>query len=231
MRACVAECDVTVVEPVRQPRPVRAERGPRPLPARRGARRGWLRQRASTSLFAPPVEEIYPDGFDTAVEVERALGTILEGAVRARAISAAWRPSARSSSTSSGPRSPTSGARTRSRWRSSSGIVRDLDLALEIRVHSHRPRRRRAGPLEPQRLPLRRERRRALALPRALRRRGGLRAVAGDGAAAARADPAEERSASTTLRSPTSTPSHACCCDPRGLDRLIDNVLLDEEMT
>jgi pantoate--beta-alanine ligase len=34
-------------------------------------------------LFAPPVEEMYPDGFDTRVDVGR-IGTVLEGAFRPR---------------------------------------------------------------------------------------------------------------------------------------------------
>ena len=40
------------------------------LPARRGARRrAGARPRASDILFAPPPEEVYPDGFATAVRV------------------------------------------------------------------------------------------------------------------------------------------------------------------
>ena len=63
---------------------------------------------------------------------------------------------------------PTSARRTRSRWRSSGSMVRDLDLEVEIRVVADRPRRRRPRALVAERPPLgRRARARARSPPRA----------------------------------------------------------------
>ena len=55
---------------LRQPDAVRPERGPRRLSAAagRGCRR-CSRPRASTLLWAPPVSEVYPEGFATTVSV------------------------------------------------------------------------------------------------------------------------------------------------------------------
>ena len=71
-------------------------------------------------VYAPPVEEVYPEGFATHVEVD---GELTERPRRrsrraaAPSTSAASPPSSPSSSTRSGPTSPTSARRTRSRWR------------------------------------------------------------------------------------------------------------------
>ena len=55
---------------VRQPDAVRRRRGPRRLPARRAsATPRSPRPRASTSCSRPAVEEVYPDGFATTVDV------------------------------------------------------------------------------------------------------------------------------------------------------------------
>src|SRR5581483_11684105 len=68
-------------------------------------------------LFAPDAGEMYPEGFQTWIDVVE-LGSIPR-ARSAPAISAAWPRSAASCSTSSGRMSPTSARRTRSRLRSS----------------------------------------------------------------------------------------------------------------
>ena len=65
-------------------------------------------------VFAPPVEEVYPPGFDTIVSRRRGR----RGRSRAppgRATSTASRRSSRSCSTSSAPSTPTSARRTPSR--------------------------------------------------------------------------------------------------------------------
>ena len=72
-------------------------------------------------LFAPPVSEIYPDGFATTVQVARAQPRSSRAPSAAPGTSPASAPSSTSCSTSSGPTSPTSARRTRSRSRSSSG--------------------------------------------------------------------------------------------------------------
>ena len=88
---------------------------------------------ASTCVFAPPADEMYPPGFQTWVEVDRARRGA-RGRCTAPATSAASRRSASSSSTSSGPTSSTSARRTPSRSRSLRRMIRDLDLDLELRV-------------------------------------------------------------------------------------------------
>ena len=68
-------------EPVRQPGAVRRSERPRRVSARGGARRRAGRGSRRRRALRPEAEELYPDGFETWVEVER-LGSILEGEVR-----------------------------------------------------------------------------------------------------------------------------------------------------
>jgi pantoate--beta-alanine ligase len=80
-RAARGECDTVVaslfVNPAQFGEPADLERYPRDE-----ARDARLAEEAGVDvLFAPPVEEMYPDGFQTWVEVER-LGSILEGVHR-----------------------------------------------------------------------------------------------------------------------------------------------------
>ena len=88
-------------------------------------------------VYAPPVEEVYPEGFATYVEVE---GSLTERARRRSrdaagpSTSAASPPSSPSSSTRSGPTSPTSARRTPSRLAVIRRMVSDLDFPLRIEV-------------------------------------------------------------------------------------------------
>ena len=69
-------------------------------------------------LWTPTIEEMYPDGFATAVEVDAALTGVLDGApvaTRVPPTSAGSPRSSPSSSTACSLTSPTSGARTPSR--------------------------------------------------------------------------------------------------------------------
>jgi pantoate--beta-alanine ligase len=80
-RAARGECGTVVaslfVNPAQFGEPADLERYPRDE-----ARDARLAEEAGVDvLFAPPVEEMYPDGFQTWVEVER-LGSILEGVHR-----------------------------------------------------------------------------------------------------------------------------------------------------
>ena len=85
IRRARAQCDRCRRLPVRQPGPVQRALGPRPLPAPGASATPTLAAQAGADLlFAPSVEEIYPPGFATAVEV---LGITdrLEGATRGAA--------------------------------------------------------------------------------------------------------------------------------------------------
>ena len=65
-------------EPVREPGAVRPRRGPRPLSARPRGGPGTAERAGVDLVFAPSVEEVYPPGFATTVEVG-GLTEILEG--------------------------------------------------------------------------------------------------------------------------------------------------------
>ena len=72
-RAARAECDAVVAQPLREPGAVRRPGRPRRVSARRGARRRGSPTEAGVDvLFAPDVDEIYPPGYATSVEVEEA---------------------------------------------------------------------------------------------------------------------------------------------------------------
>ena len=149
----------------------------RDLAHRRGGRR--------RSLFAPSVEEIYPPGFQTWVDVEGArLG--LEGALRPghfRGVATVCL----SSSTSSGPTRAYFGQKDAQQVAVSSRWSRDLNLELEIRVLPDRARRRRPRPVVTQRLLSPEERASAaLALPRGARDEGSRRGRASCSTASSR---------------------------------------------
>src|SRR5436190_4513873 len=80
-RTCAAECDVAVASLFVNP----AQFGPNEdlgnYPRDLERDRHLAEEAGIDLLFAPAVEEIYPPGFQTAVEVTK-LGAILEGAVR-----------------------------------------------------------------------------------------------------------------------------------------------------
>ena len=138
----------------------------RAIRATRRATRRIAEQAGVDFLFAPAVDEMFPPGFQTWVDVEeRRRG--LEGDI-ARATSAASRRSASSSSRSSARGSRSSDRRTRSRSRCVSSWSRDLNLDLEIRVAADRARRRRPRAVLAQRPPVARGARAALAPSAAL---------------------------------------------------------------
>ena len=115
--------------------------------------------------------------------------------------------------------SPTSGARTRSRWRSIKQLVRDFDLELEIRVV---PTVRDADglALSSRNVRLTRdERQRALAIPRALATRDPDRARS----LLVEAGVEPDYVAVADLDGPT-----LAVAAEVGSTRLIDNVLLDD---
>ena len=83
-------------------------------------------------VFAPTVEEMYPPGFQTWVDVTE-LGSILEGAVPARATSAASPRCASSSSRSSVPTSSYFGQKDAQQVAVLRRMIADLALDLELR--------------------------------------------------------------------------------------------------
>ena len=88
-------------------------------PRRRGrATRELAAAAGADVLFAPSIEEVYPPGFATSVEV-LGVSERLEGRLAAPSTSAAWRPSSPSCSAWRCPTSPTSARRTPSRSSSS----------------------------------------------------------------------------------------------------------------
>ena len=231
MRASTAECDVTVVSLFVNP----TQFGPSEDLARYPRDEAHDLQLAEAAgvdlVFAPAVEEVYPPGFDTAVEVA-GLSTILEGAVRpghfrgvatvcTKLFHVVW------------PSVAYFGRKDAQQVAVIKALVRDLDLPLEIRVV---PIVRDTDGLA---LSSRNaylsadERRRALALPRALH--AGLdacRAGGGPDGALATArgalDAAEGISVDYVALADLDGPTLAAAIRV-GSTRLIDNVLLDEE--
>ena len=100
-----------------------AQRGPRP--------RGCVEAEGVDLVWAPPVEEVYPPGFDTTGQ-RRGGGRCHWRAPRDRGTSTGWPPWSPSSSRWSAPSTPTSARRTRSRSWSSGGWPRDLALPTEV---------------------------------------------------------------------------------------------------
>ena len=105
-------------EPVRQPGAVRPRRGPRRATrATRSATSTSPRRTGVDLVYAPDADEVYP----RRLRDPSRSGDLTDGArrrpraARRRATSAASRPSSRSCSTPSGPTSPSSARRTRSR--------------------------------------------------------------------------------------------------------------------
>ena len=81
IRAARERCDVVVMSSFVNPAQFKPARGPRAYP-RDDARDAELagRGRGRPPLRARPVEDVYPEGFATWVEVEGALTEVLEGA-------------------------------------------------------------------------------------------------------------------------------------------------------
>ena len=234
-------------EPVRQPGPVRPRRGPRRATrATRSATRELAEEAGVDLVYAPAAEEVYPDGFATAVEVD-GLTEVLggdPGAARARALprrhhgrreavqhGRARRRLLRPEGRPAGGRDPAHGPRPR--------------LPGRDRGPADRPRARRPGDELAQRLPratpsASAPRRSAGARARARgRARRGARCDAGArrGARGARSGRASSRSTSRRATPRTSTPVAELNGRPVlvavaarvGGARLIDNVLIDPE--
>ena len=81
IRRAKADCDVVVVVGLRQPDAVRSRRGFRRLSPASGAGSAVASEAKTDALFAPSVEEMYPSGFQTVVDVPT-IGSLLEGAHR-----------------------------------------------------------------------------------------------------------------------------------------------------
>jgi len=231
IRASVAECDVTVVSLFVNPTQFGATEDLSRYP-RDEARDVALADAEGVDLvFAPPVEEMYPAGFDTAVEVGE-LSTVLEGAVRPghfRGVSTVCTKLFHVV----GPSLAYFGRKDAQQVAVIKALVRDLDLPLAIRVL---PIVRDADGLA---LSSRNaylsadERRRALALPHALE--AGLAACRAGGGA----DGALDAARTVLSAAEGIAVDYAALADLDGLTlaaairvgstRLIDNVLLEEE--
>ena len=213
-------------------------------PARRGARRArWPRPRASTCCSRPPLEEVYPPGFDTTVTVG-GLTEVLDGAPERRGPGALRRrhDGRGQAAQHGGPDVAYFGQKDAQQALVIRKLVRDLDIPVRIEVCPPCATRtawrsRRATPTSPPA-----ERERALgAQPRAARRRGRgwprrrLDAAAVLAAAARRARRARRSSPSTwsCAPPPTSRPAERvngstllAVAARVGRARLIDNTIL-----
>ena len=182
-------------EPLRQPDPVRRRGRPQRLPARRAARPRGRRRAGVDLVFAPTVDEMYPPGFQTWVEVTE-LGAILEGEHRPghfRGVATVCLKLF----TIVRPDVAFFGRKDAQQVEVLRRLVADLALELEFGVAADRARRRRARALLAERTPHRRRARaRARAPPRARDPRPSRRA---------RAMLEAPASTSTTSRSPRST--------------------------
>lgn len=231
IRASVAECEVTVVSLFVNPAQFGANEDLSRYP-RDEARDVALAGAEGVDLvFAPPVEEMYPAGFDTAVEVGQ-LSTFLEGAVRPGHFRGVATVCIKLFDIV-GPSFAYFGRKDAQQVAVIKALVRDLDLQLGIRVL---PTVRDDDGLA---LSSRNaylsadERRRALALPRALE--AGLAACRAGGNADAALDAA--RGVLSTAEG--IEVDYAELADLDGLTlaaairvgstRLIDNVHLEEE--
>ena len=105
------------------------------LPARRGARRGARRaSSASTILFAPTVEEVYPPGFATTVIGRRGSPSRSRARTAAAATSTASRPSSRSCFNIVAPDVAYFGQKDAQQALVIRRLVRDLDIPVRIEV-------------------------------------------------------------------------------------------------
>ena len=84
-------------------------------------------------VWAPPVEEVYPEGFETYVE-PGPISHRLEGESTAPDTSAGWRRSSPSSLTSFARTSPCSGQKDWQQTRVIETLIRDLDFDIEMPV-------------------------------------------------------------------------------------------------
>ena len=227
-------------QPLRQPGPVRPGEDLGAYPRDESADVEAAEREGVDLLWAPPPEEIYPEGFGTAVEVDAELTGVLEGDPEHRgpATSAASPRWWRSSSTPSSPTIAYFGQKD-----AQQAVVIRADgprprLPGRDRGAAHRARARRAGDELAQRLPQPRRAQRAAALsgrcgrPSRPRRRASERS--GRRSTRPRAElRAPESSRSTSRRatrrtSPRSESSTAGRCwspsPPGSAARLIDNV-------
>ena len=227
-RTCASECDVTVASLFVNP----TQFGPNEYLARYPRDLDWdmhLAEEAGIDLlFAPAAAEMYPPGFQTAVEVVE-LASVLEGASRPghfRGVATVCLNVVQPSVAYFGRKDAQQVAVIRT-------MLRDLNLPLELRVipivrdADGLALSSRNAFLEPD------ERRRALALPRALQ--AGLEACraggGGDAALAAASrvlDAAEGIEVDYLVVADLDGPTLAGAIRV-GSTRLIDNVLLDEE--
>jgi pantoate--beta-alanine ligase len=231
IRASVADCDVTVVSVFVNPTQFGANEDLARYPRDEDRDLRLAEAEGVDLVFAPSVEEVYPAGFDTAVDVGE-LATVLEGAIRpghfrgvatvcTKLFHIAW------------PSAAYFGRKDAQQVAVIKTLVGDLDLPLEIRVI---PTVRDADGLA---LSSRNaylsahERRRALALPRALQSgldacRAGGGADGALGAARAMLGATEGISVDYVAVADLDGPTLAAAIRV-GSTRLIDNVLLEEE--
>jgi pantoate--beta-alanine ligase len=84
MRRARAECDVVVVSLFVNPTQFNEQSDLDRYPRDEDRDEAMAREQGADYLFAPPVQEVYPDGFATTVCVDADLTTVLEGAQRGK---------------------------------------------------------------------------------------------------------------------------------------------------